>query len=166
MVGLWLAAHAPERIERLVCICSSAHLPPPQAWADRADAVRAAGSVAVIADGVLERWFTPAYAQSHPDAIAWVGAMLRSSSPRGYAACCGTIERLDLRCDLESITAPTLAVGAVGDLAIPPAHSEAIAAGVPGARLEMLAHGAHLAAVECAGEVAELIERHLEEMPV
>jgi hypothetical protein len=30
----------------------------------------------------------------------------------------------------------------------------------------MLAHGAHLAAVECAGEVAELIERHLEEMPV
>ena len=28
MVGMWLAANAPERIERLVIVCSSAHLPP------------------------------------------------------------------------------------------------------------------------------------------
>jgi 3-oxoadipate enol-lactonase len=163
MVGLWLAAHAPERIERLVCICSSAHLPPARAWADRAAAVTAAGSVAVVADAVLERWFTPAYAQSHPEVLGWVGAMLRGTSPQGYAACCGAIERLDLRRDLAAITAPTLAVGAAADPAIPPEHSRAIAAAVRGARLEILPHGAHLAAVECADEVADLIERHLEE---
>ena len=28
MVGMWLGANAPERIERLVLICTSAHLPP------------------------------------------------------------------------------------------------------------------------------------------
>jgi 3-oxoadipate enol-lactonase len=162
MVGLWLAAHAPARIERLVCICSSAHLPPAQAWADRAARVRAAGSVGVVADGVLERWFTPAYARSHAEIVEWAGAMLRSSPAEGYAACCGAIERLDLRSDLARITAPTLAVGAAEDHAVPPSHSQAIAAGVPGARLELLAHGAHLAAIERADEVATLIERHLE----
>ncbi len=163
MVGLWLAARAPERIVRLVCICSSAHLPPARAWADRAGAVTAAGSVAVVADAVLGRWFTPAYAESHPQVLEWVGAMLRGTPAQGYAGCCAAIERLDLRRDLASIAAPTLAVGAAGDYAIPPEHSRAIAAAVPGARLEVLAHGAHLAAVECADEVAELIERHLEE---
>ncbi len=161
MVGLWLAAHAPERIERLVCVCSSAHMPPPQAWADRAASVRAAGTVAVIADAVLERWFTPAYARSHADVVAWVGAMLRSSPAEGYAACCGVIERLDLRPDLQRITAPTLAVAAAEDPATGPAHAQTIAAGVAGARLEVLAHGAHLAAIERADEVAGLIERHM-----
>jgi hypothetical protein len=34
---------------------------------------------------------------------------------------------------------------------------------VAGARLEVLPHGAHLAAIECADEVAALIERFLEE---
>jgi 3-oxoadipate enol-lactonase len=163
MVGLWLAANAPERIDALVCICSSAHLPPAQAWAERAASVRAAESVAAVADRVLERWFTPTYARSHPEVVEWIGATLRSSSPEGYAACCGAIERLDLRRELALITAPTLAVGAAEDAAIPPAHSEAIAASVVGARLEVLPHGAHLAAIECADEVAALIERHLEE---
>jgi len=165
MVGLWLAANAPERITRLVVVCSSAHLPPPEPWVERAAKVLAARDVAVVADAVLERWFTPAYARSHPDVIGWAGAMLRGTPAAGYAACCGVIERLDMRAGLARITAPTLAVGAAGDHAIPPEHSRAIAAGVTGARLEVLTGGAHLAAIECADEVAALIERHLDEEP-
>jgi len=162
MVGLWLAAHAPQRIERLICICGAAHLPPAAAWAQRAARVRAAANVAVVADAVLERWFTPAYATAHPDIVEWVGAMLRNSPPEGYAACCGAIERMDLRGDLPRIVAPTLAVGAAEDRAIVPAHAAAIAAAVPGARLTVLAHGAHLAPIECAAEVTDLIDDHLE----
>jgi 3-oxoadipate enol-lactonase len=162
MVGLWLAAHAPARIDRLVCVCSSAYLPPAENWAARAASVREAGSVAAIADAVLARWFTPSYAQRHPEVIAWMGAMLRETPPEGYAACCGAIERMDLRDDLAQITAPTLAIGAAEDPSIPPEHSQAIAAGVPGARLEIVPHGAHLAAIERAQEVTALIERHLE----
>ena len=99
MVGMWLAAHAPERIERLVCVCSSAYLPPAEVWTARAASVREAHSVAVIADAVLERWFTPAYAEAHPDVMAWMDGMLCDCPAEGYAACCGVIERLDLRGD-------------------------------------------------------------------
>jgi 3-oxoadipate enol-lactonase len=164
MVGLWLAAHAPARITRLVAVCSSAHLPPPEPWAERAAKVLGAGEVAAVADAVLERWFTPTYARSHPEVLGWAGAMLRGTPAVGYGACCGVIERLDLRGELARITAPTLVVCAPGDHAIGPEHSRAIAAGVPGARLEVLSGGAHLAAIECADEVAALIEHHLEEV--
>ncbi len=161
MVGLWLAINAPERIERLVCICSSAHVPPAQAWAARAAAVLEAGTVAVVADAVVGRWFTQEYARRNPEVIAWARGMLAATPPDGYAACCGAIERMDLRGGLAAITVPTLVIAAPDDEAIPPEHSRAIAAAVPGARLEMLGSGAHLAAIECAGEVAALIEAQL-----
>jgi 3-oxoadipate enol-lactonase len=161
MVGLWLAAHAPRRVERLVCVCSSAYLPPPEAWAARAASVRAAGTVGAVADAVLARWFTPAYARENPDVVESVGTMLRQTPPDGYAACCEAIERLDLRRDLAKITTPTLAIGAAHDTAIPPEHSRAIAAGVADAKLEILPRGAHLAPIECADDVTALIESHL-----
>ncbi len=58
MVGMALALEAPERVERLVLSCTSAYLGPPEAWAERARAVRTDGMEA-IADTVVGRWFTP-----------------------------------------------------------------------------------------------------------
>ena len=55
---MWVAAHAPERVERLVLCCTSAQLGPREAWIERAATVRAEG-VGAIADAVLGRWFTP-----------------------------------------------------------------------------------------------------------
>ena len=163
MVGMWLAANAPERVERLVIVCSSAHLPPPEVWAQRAAAVIGAGSVGAVSDAVLERWFTPGFARERPEVMSWMDAMLRACPPQGYAGCCGVIERLDLREQLGAISAPTLVIAAAEDPSTPPAHSELIAAAIPGAHLVVLEHGAHLVAVERPDEVSALIERHLEE---
>ena len=66
MAGMWLGANAPERIEKLVLICTSAHMPPASAWRERAAAVLEAGSPEVVADAVVERWLTPDYAAEHP----------------------------------------------------------------------------------------------------
>jgi pimeloyl-ACP methyl ester carboxylesterase len=41
MIVMWTAAHAPERIDRLVVCCSSPHMPPPEAWEERIDPVPA-----------------------------------------------------------------------------------------------------------------------------
>jgi 3-oxoadipate enol-lactonase len=160
MVGMWLGAHAPERIERLVLCCTSAHLPPAQAWADRAAAVCAAGTTAAVADAVLARWLTPAGAAVDPYRLARLRAMLLATPAEGYAACCGVIERLDLRGDLASISAPTLVIAGAEDPATPPEHLERIAAGIPGARLEVLDGAAHLANVERADDVTRLIAGH------
>jgi 3-oxoadipate enol-lactonase len=161
MVGMWLGANAPERIDRLVLMCTSAHLPPAEGWAERAANVREAGTVEVVADAVVARWLTPAYADEHPELVAELRAMLVATDPDGYAACCGAIERMDLRDQLARISAPTLVISGADDEATPPEHQQLIAGSIPGARLATVAPAAHLAAVERPAEVNALIAAHL-----
>jgi 3-oxoadipate enol-lactonase len=162
MTGITLAARHPERIDRLVVCCSSPHMPPASNWQDRAAQVRAAGSVESVADPVVDRWLTPEFAAAHPDVRAGLRAMLAASPPDGYVAACGAIERMDLRPLLADVRAPTLVIGGSRDLAAPPeSHSALIADGIPGARYELVP-AAHVANVEAADLVTELIVNHLE----
>jgi 3-oxoadipate enol-lactonase len=165
MVGQWLAINAPERIDKLILLCTSPHLPPASAWRARAATVREAGTPEVVADAVLSRWFTPGYAASYPDIVARYRATICSVDPEGYAGCCEAIADMDLRDGLRGITAPTLVVAGRQDPSIPPAHGEAIAAAIPGARAEILDPGAHLASVERADAVTALIAEHLDGTP-
>ncbi len=161
MVGMWLAAHAPERIDRLVLLCTSAHMPPAEAWRERARAVLAAGSTEPIADTVVERWLTPAFAAAHPEVRAELRDMLTSSPPDGYARCCGAIERMDLRGELPGIRAPTLVISGADDQSTPVEHQRLIADAIPGARHEIVGSAAHIAAVEQPGPINRLIDTHL-----
>lgn len=162
MVGIWLAANAPERIDRLALICTSAHLPPADGWRARAQAVRAAGSTAPIADAVVSRWLTPGYARTHPDTASTLRTMLLASPPHGYADACDAIAAMDLRADLPRIAAETLVVAGAEDEAIPPRHAEALAAAIPRATLQLLSPAAHVAAVERPAAVARLLRDHLD----
>jgi 3-oxoadipate enol-lactonase len=162
MVGTWLAAHAPERIERLALFGTSVHLPPPERWSERARQVREAGTVEVIADEVLSRWLTPPFAAEHPEAVARLRGMLVATPPEAYAACCHALERMDLRPDVPRIQAPTLVVAGAQDASTPPEHGEAVAATIRGARFELLSPCAHIAAVERAGDVTRLLLEHLQ----
>jgi 3-oxoadipate enol-lactonase len=161
MAGIWLGAHAPERIAKLVLLCTSAHAPPATRWQERAAAVRGAGSTEPIADAVVARWFTPGWAQAHPDPVAAHRAMILATNPEGYSACCEAIAEMDLRADLAQIRAPTLVMGGAADLALPPEHQRQIAAAIAGARLELIADAAHIASVEQSATVNRLIEEHL-----
>ncbi len=161
MVGMWLGAHASERIDALVLLCTSAHMPPPSMWQERARTVLEAGTVEVIADQVVERWLTPEFAAPRPDVRAKLRAMLAASPPEGYAHCCGAIERMDLRHELSNIRARTLVISGAGDLATPPAVQAEIASRIPDARHEVIDPGAHVVAVERPAEVNQLILEHL-----
>lgn len=159
MTGQWLAINAPERIERLVLLCTSANMGPPQMWIDRAKLVREQGTEAIV-DGTLERWFTDEYRAKHP--LKSLREMFVGIDDEGYANCCAIIEKLDLRDGLPHIKAPTLVIAGAQDPATPPDdHGAVIAGAVPRARFEVLAPAAHLANVERAGDVNQLILEHL-----
>jgi 3-oxoadipate enol-lactonase len=83
--------------------------------------------------------------------------MLVHTPASGYAACCGAIERMDLRGGLPSIAAPTLVISGEQDPSTPPSHQAEIAAAVPGARHEVFDPAGHLAAVERPEEINQLI---------
>jgi 3-oxoadipate enol-lactonase len=163
MVGMWLGANAPERIDRLVLLCTSPFMPPPSLWQERARTVLEAGSVEPLADAALQRWLSAEYAAANPSVRAWVRSMLVETPATGYAACCGAIERMDLRAALPSITAPTLVISGAQDPSTPPSDQALIAGAVPRARHEVLDPAAHLTAVERPDDVNQLILEHLHE---
>lgn len=104
MVGMWLAVHAPARVERLVLACTAPILPPREQWLERARTVREHG-VEAIADAVVDRWFTEGFG----DSSTWRDLLV--STPReGYARCCEAIAEMDLCPELGRIEAPTTVI--------------------------------------------------------
>jgi 3-oxoadipate enol-lactonase len=158
MTGMWLAAHAPQRIDRLALLCTSALLGPPGNWAQRARTVLAEGAQAV-ADGVVQRWFTPGFAEREPEEVARFRAMIAATPASGYAGCCRAIEGMDLRSDLRRILAPTLAIAGTDDPATPPEHLQAIVDELKSGELHEVP-GAHLASWESADQVTALLREH------
>jgi len=159
MIGMWLAAAAPDRIVALGLVCTAAHLPPADGWRARASQVRAAG-MASVSPAVIGRWFTPGFAGRASSVVSEFRAELERTDPVGYAGCCEAIAEMDLRESLPGITAPTLVLAGSDDPATPPAHGAAIAGLVRGARLDVVP-AAHLATVEAPDAVTGALLAHL-----
>jgi len=160
MVGLWLGVNAPERIQRLALCCTSAQLLSRKEWAERAATVREQGVVA-LADATIERWFSPAFREAEPKLIDGIRSTLADTPAEGYAACCEAIGGHDERERLGQITAPTLVVGTEDDPSTPPENARLIAAGIAGARLELLREGLHLCNIERPEEFNRVLVEHL-----
>jgi 3-oxoadipate enol-lactonase/4-carboxymuconolactone decarboxylase len=150
-VGMRVAAVAPERVEKLVLACTATRFGDRQQWLDRAATVRAEGLEAIV-DGVMARWFTPAYG----DVSRW-REMFLSVDREGYARCCEALADWDGADDLPRIEADTLVIAAAQDPTAPPAQAPP----VPGARFEVIDGAAHLANVEAADAFNRLVEEQL-----
>lgn len=164
MTGLRLAARNPDRLARLVVLCTGARLDPASMWTDRAATVRAKGTTAVAAAAV-QRWFTSAWLDEHPHERKKSEEMAASTPAEGYASCCEVIAAMDLNPDLPTITAPTLAIAGADDPATPPAQLEHIAKSVAQGKLIVVPASAHLASAERPDVVTPAVIAHLQEDP-
>lgn len=159
MVAQHIAARAPDRVNRLVLLCTTAHYEDPQPWTDRAATVRAGGTEAV-ADVTLERWLTAGYRRDHPQETARLRQLIVSVDRDGYAGCCEAIAGMDLRPDLPRIQSPTLVLAGEQDRATPPEQLRKLAAAIPGARF-VVVPGAHVPPIEHPDVVTSLLLGHL-----
>jgi 3-oxoadipate enol-lactonase len=162
MTAMRLAARNPERVGRVVLLCTGAQLPPSSAWTDRAALVRAEGTSAV-SPAVVQRWFTSEYLDARPDVRIAYQDMVAATPDEGYAACCESIAKLDLREELSSIAAPTLAIAGADDPATPPAKLEEIVSAIPDSRLLIVEYAAHLANAERPDVITPALIAHLEQ---
>jgi 3-oxoadipate enol-lactonase len=162
VVGLWLAVHAPERLERVVLACVALRFGTPERWVERARTVRGQGMPAV-ADHVVNRvWFTPSFRERAPDVVARHRRMFEATPPEGYAACCDALAVWDASAeDLEGISAPTLLIAGGEDPAAPPSELAALRERIGGSRNVVLDRVAHLANVERGDAFAALVLDHL-----
>jgi 3-oxoadipate enol-lactonase / 4-carboxymuconolactone decarboxylase len=161
MVGMWLAAAHPQRVERLVLCCTAPRLGTPESWNERATTVRHQG-VASIAELLFGRWFTAPFRQAHPEVLVSFATMLASTDAEGYACCCEAIGEMDLTAELERISAPTLVVAGAADPVVPPELALGLQQKIAGSGLVVIAGAAHLANIAPdASEFSQLVLAHL-----
>lgn len=161
MVAQHLAAHAPERVERVILCDTAAVIGPPSVWNDRIAGIRQSG-LAAIAPGVMERWFTAPFRAAQPAIMQGCINMVARNTLEGYVGCALAVRDADLRADGGRITAPVLVIVGDQDPATPPASAEALAAGITGARLEVIASASHIPCVEQPEALSRLILSFLE----
>jgi 3-oxoadipate enol-lactonase/4-carboxymuconolactone decarboxylase len=164
LVGMWLAANHTNRVERLVLVSTTPRFNAPEAYRERAVAVRAHGT-AHIAAAAMARWFTRPLAPASAMAVARYSAMLSGVDPHGYAYCCEAVADADLRAEVARISAPTLVMAGAQDPVVPPELAVAAATAIPGAALVVLPGGAHLVNVEQPAAFNDALVRHLAGSP-
>jgi 3-oxoadipate enol-lactonase len=160
MEGMWLAAHAGERVDRLILSNTSCHYPDPRFWNERIEAIRAHGSLAAVADRIMTLWFSADFRARAPHAVAPLRSMLAATQVQGYLACCEAIRDMDHRDLLGSIRARTLVIAGEHDQATPVAAAQFIHGRIANAALKIL-DAAHISNVEQPTEYADTVLQFL-----
>jgi pimeloyl-ACP methyl ester carboxylesterase len=153
-IAIEVALLAPERVKRLVVVCSR-HTPFP-AFADGARAVRA--GLPPDIEGGMRRWFAPDEIAADGPAVRYVRQQV-AVAPRGpWAASLDAVATYDRSADVGRIGAPTLLLGAEHDEVATPQVMTELSASLPHAHLEIVAGWAHMSPfVDPAGLAARLV---------
>ena len=160
MVGMWLGANAPGRLDALVLACTAARIGSPGAYRERAALVREQG-LEPVADAVVARWFTAETFAGRPELPARFRELLASQPAEGYAGCCEALADWDFRDELPRVAVPTLVLAGGADEATPAADTDLLAERIPHARHTVLEGAAHLANLERPREFADAALAHL-----
>jgi 3-oxoadipate enol-lactonase len=132
-------------------------------WHARMAIVEAQG-VGAIAEGAIQRWFTPEFcadaAGGSAARVADLRQRLEKMAAAPYVASCAAVAGMDFRSSNAGIKCLALVIAGTRDEATPPALSEAIVSSLPGAKLATLP-AAHLSAVEQPAAFAALLEEFI-----
>jgi 3-oxoadipate enol-lactonase len=160
MVGMWLGANAPGRIERLVLSNTACRYPVPDLWNERIRTVTEKGTAAIV-QGTMERWFSKDFREG-PDAARMtpLRKVFLKTNAQGYVGCCGAIRDMDQSESIRTVTAPTLIIAGTHDMATTPKDAEYIQSRIRGAKLQMFPT-AHIANVEVPEAYADAVLAHL-----
>jgi pimeloyl-ACP methyl ester carboxylesterase len=157
MVALEAARQAPQRVQSLALLATSARPDTPELRQLRTDAIGLfeQGRLREVLQANVAFAFHPAHAAAlTADYLAMVeraGAMQLIAQNRAVMA------RADLRPSLPAIGCPTLVVCGRDDRLTPPEHSQEIADAVPGTQLELLDECGHMLTWEQPARVNALL---------
>jgi 3-oxoadipate enol-lactonase len=143
-VALQMAIRHSDIAARLILAdCGAAFSEPGrEAFRNMAAASKAKG-LAAITDVAMRRLFAPEFQEKHPDLMRDRREAFLRTDPEALRAACAALADLDLRPELGQVTVPVLVL--VGEHeATPPPMSRELAAGLPDARLKVIAGCAHV----------------------
>lgn len=161
MTAQALAARQPALLRSITIANSASHYDDVAraGWQARIGTVLSQG-MASIADGAMQRWFTPEFRADRKhggtERVASMRAKLLQMEPKPYAAACAAVAGISLDTGNRRIACPSLVLAGSRDEATPPSLSRTIASNIPGAQLAFI-NAAHLSAVEQPEEFARIV---------
>lgn len=156
MEGMWLGANAGRRFDKIILSNTSTHYADKTMWNTRMEAVNKAGSVAAIADMVINAWLTQGFQKSHPDVAARMKEMMIATPVEGYLGSCAAVRDMDHREIIKGIKNPTLIIAGSKDPATNVAAAQFIRDNIPGSKLAIV-EAAHIANVEVPDAYAKTV---------
>ncbi|OHV78585.1 3-oxoadipate enol-lactonase [Ensifer sp. LCM 4579] len=147
LIAQALCQRRPELARALVLSNTAHRIGTAEMWDERIAAVEAKG-LAAIADGVLERWFTPAFRRPENVAFAGYRNMLVRQPVAGYVGTCAAIRDADYTDAAGKIAVPVLCIAGDQDGSTPPDLVRTTAGLIPGARFEIIRDAGHIPCIE------------------
>ncbi len=162
-VAQGLYARRPDLVRALV-LCDTAHkIGTPDFWNARIAAVEENG-IASIADGILERWFTPGFRAPDNAAFSGYRTMLIRQPVEGYAATCAAVRDADFTEAARKIAVPAICIVGDQDGSTPPDLVLSTAKLIPGCRYEVIRDAGHIPCVEQPETLTEIIRAFVVEL--
>lgn len=154
LIAQTVASRRPDLVRALVLSNTAAKLGTAENWQTRINAVND-GGLESIAEGVMDRWFAPAF-RATPELALW-RAMLTRTPARGYTAACAALASADQTNATRALRLPALVIAGSEDGASPPATVKATADLIPGAQFHDIPGAGHLPCVETPAAWAALV---------
>lgn len=164
LIAQGLYARRPDLVAALILSNTAHKIGSADMWNDRIGKIERNG-IAPLVDGVMERWFTPAFRKL--DNAEYLGArtMLARQDAAGYAGTCAAIRDADFTALAPKIAVPTLCIAGDGDGSTPPDLVAALSALTPGSRLSTIKDCGHIPCLEQPEAYAAAAETFLKSLP-
>jgi 3-oxoadipate enol-lactonase len=144
-VALQMAIRHPDLASKLVLAdCGAAFSEEGRQAFRNMAAASAAKGLSAITDVAMRRLFAPEFQAQHPELMRDRREAFLRTDPQVFRAACEALAELDLRPQLGQVRIPVLVLVGEHDEATPPPMSRELAAGLPNARLEIIAGCAHV----------------------
>lgn len=161
LIAQGLLAARPDLVRALI-LCDTAHkIGTEETWNARITAVEQNG-IDSIADGVLEKWFTPAFRRPENSAYHGYRNMLIRQPVTGYTGTCAAIRDADFTEAAKRITVPTICIVGDQDGSTPPDLVLSTARLIPGARYEVIRDAGHIPCVEQPEALTEVLRAFID----
>lgn len=158
LIAQGLAVKRLDQVRALVLSNTAAKIGTRAIWDERVAAVRA-GGVAAVADGVLARWFPPAFLDG-AEGRHW-RARLLACPAEGYAGTAAAIGGTDFLTPTSGLRLPTLAIAGSEDGSTPPDLVRELADLVPGAEFRLIRGAGHLPPIDRPKAFADALTEFL-----
>jgi 3-oxoadipate enol-lactonase len=156
LVAQQLYAQRPDLVRGLILCDTAAKIGDDDYWQARIATIEA-GGIASIADGILERWFTPEFRHANSAELAGYRSMLTRQPVEGYLATCAALRDADLTAAATRIDVPTICIVGDSDGSTPPSLVADFARTIPGARFEVIARCGHIPSIEQPAMLVEIM---------